>query len=68
MPELHRVLIAIPQPNEQGAIVERLEAIDSLIRRECDGDNKLQTLKSGLMTDLLTGRVPVRADLLGKTA
>ena len=57
--ELHRTPIGVPDPDEQVAIVERIEALDSALRAEMLGAAKLGKLKSGLMTDLLTGRVRV---------
>ena len=55
--ELHRIRIAIPSPEEQQAIVKRIEAIDANIAVESDKHAKLGLVKSGLMSDLLTGRV-----------
>lgn len=57
--ELHRTGIAIPEPKEQSAIVERVEVFDSALARESGSHAKLSLLKAGLMTDLLTGRVRV---------
>lgn len=57
--ELHRTPIGVPEPDEQVAIVERIEAFDSALTAEMLGAAKLHKLKSGLMTDLLTGRVRV---------
>lgn len=60
--------MVVPLKDEQRAIRDSLDQFDQRIeadRRELD---KLVQLKSGLMTDLLTGRVPVPADLLGETA
>lgn len=57
--ELHRTSIGVPEPDEQVTIVERIEAFDSAIARDVAELGKLHQLKSGLMTDLLTGRVRV---------
>ena len=57
--ELHRVHIGVPSPEEQQAIVEHIEALDSIASVETAELAKLGALKSGLMTDLLTGRVRV---------
>jgi type I restriction enzyme S subunit len=57
--ELHRVYIAFPSPPEQQAIIDEIETIDSNINLHASETNKLDLLKSGLMTDLLTGRVRV---------
>ena len=57
--ELHRAYIGVPKPNEQDAIVGRIETMDSSIAGASAEVAKLRYLKSGLMTDLLTGRVRV---------
>ena len=57
--ELHRIRIAIPSPEEQQAIVKWIETIDANIAVESDKHAKLGLVKSGLMSDLLTGRVRV---------
>jgi type I restriction enzyme S subunit len=48
-----------PKPEEQKEVVRRLEKIDSSINAVVSESAKLSCLKSGLMTDLLTGRVRV---------
>jgi type I restriction enzyme, S subunit len=45
--------------NEQRAILEVCRAHEHRIGHEMTGLEKLRTLKSGLMDDLLTGRVRV---------
>jgi type I restriction enzyme S subunit len=57
--ELHRIRIAIPSPEEQQNVVKRIEAIDANIAIELDKHAKLDLVKSGLMANLLTGRVCV---------
>ncbi|MEW6038870.1 MAG: restriction endonuclease subunit S [Pseudomonadota bacterium] len=58
--DLRPLLIPYPESKEQIAISGRYEAIDSvLIELEADCE-KLRLLKSGLMHDLLTGRVRVK--------
>jgi hypothetical protein len=57
------LLVARPQPNEQNAILDRVEALDSRISIETAEQAKLTLLKSGLMTDLLTGGVRVPEQL-----
>jgi type I restriction enzyme, S subunit len=57
--ELHCAHIGVPEPLEQDAIVGRIETFDSAIEIEMEEVLKLHHLKSGLMTDLLTGRVRV---------
>lgn len=51
--------IALPTLEEQSAIIERLSAIDAQIGMNNGTLDKLRLQKSGLMDDLLTGRVPV---------
>lgn len=51
VPVLHRV--------EQNSIVTRIDAVEGPIRVLQSNRKKLEQLKSGLMQDLLTGRVPV---------
>jgi type I restriction enzyme, S subunit len=48
-----------PKPDEQQRIADCLIAQDRLIEAEAHQLTKLQQLKSGLMADLLTGRVRV---------
>ena len=55
-----RILIAFPKTLiEQQAIVKSVNDIDAIIAAEEGEFQKLHMLKSGLMTDLLTGRVCV---------
>ena len=57
--EMKMLLVAKPKPDEQKAVLDRLDVIDSDIKVATDEQAKLRVLKSGLMTDLLTGRVRV---------
>ena len=57
--EMKRVLVAKPQPDEQKEIVKRLDLLDSEIAIVTSEKEKLALLKSGLLADLLTGRVRV---------
>jgi type I restriction enzyme S subunit len=57
--ELKTLLIAKPARDEQVRIVERIALLDSCISLEVETGAKLSRLKSGLMSDLLTGRVRV---------
>lgn len=59
---LNSLLFVWPEPHEQIAIVKRAKRIDTLISRENIKLQKLHKEKSGLMHDLLTGRVPVTMD------
>lgn len=56
---LKALAVAKPEPNEQKEIVRRLEAFDRNIRLETLCLSKLSLVKSGLMSDLLIGRVRV---------
>ena len=51
--------VICPPVDEQKEIVKRVEALDSAAKSEMENHGKLTLLKSGLMTDLLTGRVRV---------
>ena len=59
---LNSLVFAWPTFEEQNAIVERADAVAGRIIREWKYMNKLQKQKSGLLHDLLTGRVPVRVE------
>jgi type I restriction enzyme S subunit len=48
-----------PTPQEQDSILERVRALNSQVAEEQAGLSKLINTKSGLMDDLLTGRVRV---------
>lgn len=50
---------AVPQPHEQEEIIKIIEANDETLKCEEEQLEKLRLQKSGLMDDLLTGRVPV---------
>lgn len=51
--------IAIPEIEEQKVILCRAKALDAQLQNELEGVKGLRALKSGLMDDLLTGRVRV---------
>jgi type I restriction enzyme S subunit len=58
-----KVLLGLPlRMSEQREIINRLAAIDKQLICELDSMNKLQNQKSGLMHDLLTGKVQVSID------
>jgi type I restriction enzyme S subunit len=57
------VLMAIPPLREQERIAELLNILATNVRAELRLLRKLNCLKSGLMTDLLTGRVRVPESL-----
>jgi len=56
---VHPVLARIPPLLEQKEIVQRVHELDETLAGEESWQRKLVLLKSGLMTDLLTGRVRV---------
>ncbi len=56
---LRRMLISLPKPNEQEEIEKRAAAIDATHEASLAELDKLRFQKSGLMDDLLTGRVSV---------
>ena len=53
------VLIPVPPPEEMGAIARALTCLEARIDSEADDLRKRKEKKSGLMDDLLTGRVRV---------
>lgn len=59
LPTVRAIQVCLPPRREQEAVVERLDAIDSGIGLEERFAAKLRLLKTGLMEDLLTGRVRV---------
>ena len=59
---LKTLRLPVPPPGEQEKISERYRAISATIQTEIGNLEKLQKLKSGLMYDLLTGKVPVTID------
>jgi type I restriction enzyme S subunit len=56
---VRRLWIGLPKPDEQRRTCERLEAVHQVMKAELNGLAKLRLRKSGLMQDLLTGRVRV---------
>ena len=60
--DVRRISVAYPPENEQSLIGNVLEAEENYVRREKSYLNKLQTQKTGLMQDLLTGKVRVKID------
>jgi type I restriction enzyme S subunit len=60
--EVRKFTVPLPKVDEQERIAGRLSAHDVLMESEMAQLSKLQHLKSGLMNDLLTGRVRVPAE------
>lgn len=54
--------VPIPDPDEQNWINSRIQAADKRIDTEVTILGKLKKQKSGLMHDLLTGKVPVKVE------
>jgi type I restriction enzyme, S subunit len=51
--------ILVPSPIEQERIIDKLNGIDKMLKQNQRSLNKLQSLKTGLMQDLLSGKVRV---------
>tara|TARA_Y100001933_G_C18994021_1_gene561746 strand:+ start:97 stop:417 length:321 start_codon:yes stop_codon:yes gene_type:complete len=65
---LQRVMIALPTSmEEQSKIACKINAVDCRVQREACLLEKLQEQKSGLMHDLLSGKVPVQAEVESET-
>ncbi len=60
--QLGKVKVLIPTMDEQSLMIERFDDIDNKINAEAAYFEKLIVQKSGLMHDLLTGKVPVTID------
>jgi type I restriction enzyme S subunit len=58
-PDMVGLPIPLPSLTEQELIVKKLDAIESLIRKETSTVKKNKEVKKGLMQDLLTGKVRV---------
>ena len=56
---LGSLLFLWPSASEQDAIVRRADAVSQHVQQETEQKKKLEKLKSGLMCDLLTGRMTV---------
>jgi type I restriction enzyme S subunit len=62
---LNSLPVFAPPPDEQEAIVAAISSYDENCRIQNEELAKLRAFKSGLMTDLLTGRVPVPKSIGG---
>ena len=56
---LGKLPVIVPSGDEQSRVNTRISSFDKLLPAEAARLKKLNALKSGLMGDLLTGRVPV---------
>lgn len=59
---LNSIVFAWPTFEEQKAMVERADAVAGRIIQEWQYLHKLQNQKSGILHDLLTGKVPITVD------
>lgn len=60
---IRKLQIPVPPHKEREAIVEKLDNLDNQINAETTKLASLQQLKKGLMHDLLTGKVRVKAEV-----
>jgi len=65
--DVRRITVAFPPPVEQIRIGNILDNIESLGNEERRGLEKLKKTKTGLMQDLLTGKVRVTVDHFGSS-
>jgi type I restriction enzyme, S subunit len=61
--DLYKIAIGVPTPGEQQRIIERLDTLEQRIANGTAQRDKLRLQKLGLMQDLLTGKVEVKADV-----
>jgi type I restriction enzyme S subunit len=66
--DIRELLIALPSLEEQGGVITRLQEVQTRINLELESVAKLRSQKTGLMDDLLTGRVRVTPLLEGVTS
>jgi type I restriction enzyme S subunit len=59
MEKIRDLNVLTPKPEERDRITEKLKKIDELFSKEHIKLSKLQSLKTGLMQDLLSGKVRV---------
>jgi type I restriction enzyme S subunit len=60
--DLYNIPFPVPSNGEQEKIIQLLDNLDDLELAERNNLQKLQFIKSGLMQDLLTGKVRVKVD------
>lgn len=65
---LRRLRVSLPNPDEQRMICDRLEAVHEFMQAELNALAKLRLQKTGLLQDLLTGKVRVTVDESDKVA
>jgi type I restriction enzyme, S subunit len=54
--------VPVPNPDEQLLISDRMDSVMTVLKTQAAHLKKLRNRKSGLMHDLLTGKVPVKVD------
>lgn len=62
MKDIYNLQIGIPSNKEQGLFITKLDVLSTKLEFENKSLVKIQKQKSGLMHDLLTGKVPVKVD------
>lgn len=60
--EIRKLVFVVPPIQEQQLISSRLQSTQSQIHREMNAVAHLRQVKTGLMQDLLTGKVRVKVD------
>ena len=60
--QIRSLLVTVPSLSEQSRISEALLQVSFVALRNLSSLPKLQSIKSGLMQDLLTGKVRVNVD------
>lgn len=61
-------VISLPKQVEQRRILDRVASCSGLIAQARQEHDKLRRLKTGLMQDLLTGKVRVKVDEIEEVA
>jgi type I restriction enzyme, S subunit len=59
---VRRLWIGVPAPEEQRRTCERIDAIEKVLHTQRRSLSEFRVLKTGLMQDLLTGKVRVKVD------
>lgn len=60
--DLYKIDIGVPAESEQLRVIARLDGIENRLQTEIQRREKLRQQRSGLMHDLLTGKVPVTVE------
>lgn len=60
--EIKEMLVPLPALDEQERIAEKIQTINRILEQETTHLSKLHSLKTGLMQDLLSGRVRVKVN------